>query len=86
MKEEENKKTMCATWKEILCTLWQQMMEDSMKSMENSDLIAEIWKIWHVRDKYIHQEVNLELEAAIRIGEIIPEWRGRQLSWELLNH
>ena len=47
--------TKCATWKEILCTLWQQMMKDSMESMTNSDLIAEIWKIWHERNKNSHQ-------------------------------
>ena len=40
MEEEENRKTMCATWKEIPCTLFQQMMKDSMTSMKNSDLIA----------------------------------------------
>ena len=28
MKEEETNKTMCATWKDILCTLKQQMMKD----------------------------------------------------------
>ena len=55
MEEEETKNTMCATWKEIPCTLWQQMMEDSMKSMTNSDLIDEIWKILHEKDKNIYQ-------------------------------
>ena len=42
MEEEETKKTMCATWKEITCTLWQQMMKDSMKNMTNSDMIADL--------------------------------------------
>ena len=35
MEEEETKKTMCATWKEIPCTLSQLMMEDSMTNLEN---------------------------------------------------
>ena len=34
------------------------MMEDSMTSMKNSDMIAEIWQIWHVMDKNIHKEVE----------------------------
>ena len=34
------------------------MVKYSMKSMKNSDLIADIWKNWHDRDKSIHQEVE----------------------------
>ena len=56
MEEEETKNTMCATWKEIPCTLWQQMMKDSITNMTNSDLIADLWQIWHDRDKNNHQE------------------------------
>ena len=42
MEEEETKNTMCATWKDILFTLWKLMIGDSMK---NSDLILELWQI-----------------------------------------
>ena len=58
MEEEETKKIMCATWKDIPCTLWQEMMEDSMKNMKNSDLISDLRKIWHEKDKNIHEEVE----------------------------
>ena len=39
MEEEDTNKTMYATWEEIPCTLWQQMLKDSMT---NSDLIANV--------------------------------------------
>ena len=51
VEEGEAKKTMCATWKEIPCTQWQLMMKDSMTTMKNLDMIANLWKIWHDRDK-----------------------------------
>ena len=35
-----------------------KMMEYSMTSMKNSDMIDGIWKILHDRDKNIHQEVK----------------------------
>ena len=42
MEEEETKKKMCATSKEIPCTLSQLMMKDSMTNMKNSELIADL--------------------------------------------
>ena len=76
MEEEETKKTMCATWREIPCTLWQQMMKYSMTNMKNSDLIAELLQILHDRAKNSHQEGSLlDLYATIQIGERVGAWR-----------
>ena len=42
MEEEDIRKTWCATWKKIPCTLCQQMMKDSMTHMTSLDIIENL--------------------------------------------
>ena len=78
---------MCATWKEIPCTLWQKMVKDSMTYMINSDLISYLWKIWHYKAKNSHQEVEFGIyRQPFELGKELEHERGGQVSYELLNH
>ena len=58
-----------------------------------------LWQVWQIHtwmqtyEKYdmtglkiVTKRSNLGVYAAIRIGERIGAWRGRQVLWELLNH